>query len=153
MLTKIVKEPTSDKELLNGAEVTQDQLDGLSGNYFLKVHVTSKGRIRRMDASNPAPYQDLEKRDTKTIYFTKEKIEELFKDNPGSDGLKIYLGVHNKDIYPGIRDDNYENKVMVVLVATKGEAEMKDVNDKVMIAGVKSGGMDNGKLCPPDKTC
>jgi hypothetical protein len=153
MLTKIVKEPTSRDKILSGEEVTQEQLDGLSDNYFVKTYIMDGGTVRRMNSSNPLPHNDWKTRDTRSIYFTKAKIEELFADNAGSDGIRIYLGLHDKNIYPGVRDAKYENKVMVVLVATKTEVDMKDFNDKVMIAGIRGGGYDNGKLCPPDQTC
>lgn len=152
MLTKIVREPSSPDKITSGEEVTLDQLEGLSANFFVKTHIMD-GTLRRMDSYNPPPHNDWKKRDTKSIYFTKAKIEELFADNSGSDGIRIYLGLHDKSIYPAMRDAKYENKVMVVLMATKAEVDMKDFNDKVMIAGIKGGGYDNGKLCPPDPGC
>jgi hypothetical protein len=153
MTTKIVKEISSEKKLEDGDEVTIDQLKGLSGNMFLKVHIMDYGQIRPMDCSNPKP-SDQKKNDTKTVYFEKSKLDAFFAENPDSDGLKIYFGVHDPTIYPSIRYPSYINKLMVVLVTTTGGKENLKVNDSVMIAGNKAGdGMDNGKLCPPDPSC
>jgi hypothetical protein len=151
MSIKIVKEITSELNFLSGSEVTRDQILGLSNNLFAKFQrkATLGGRPQTMDPT----------KDTRTAYFDKPSLDQLFKDNPGSDGLKIFFGVHCVDIYPATEHQKeYENQLMAVLVTTTGgdKNENLNVDDKVMIAGsiAEAGtGMDNGKLCPPNPNC
>lgn len=155
MFTKIVKTITSDDKLLLGEEVTPEQIDGLSKRFFEKIDVKLNGRARSIDCSNPFPHNNWEKRDTKTIFFSKERIIAFLNQYDDTDGLKIYLGMHDKATYPGMGVDEYQDKIMVVLVATVKQIEKKAVGDKIIIAGTKANGngLDNGKLCPPHPDC
>ena len=147
MLTTIADELSSDKQL-NGDEVTVGQIIKLSEKYFSQACIEENGHIRRMDSTNGHnPVMN----DTRTITFKKSRIDEFFAANAGSDDFVIHIGLHNKAIYNANQPNEYEGKVMVVLAP-------KDVNlltkgDVVMIAGISGGGLDNGKLCPPDLTC
>lgn len=149
MTTKIVDQITDEEKLLSGAEVTASQLHDLSENFFLRLKIKEEDNLRDLDCSDRT---NMVKNDTKTIYFSKPNLDQLFLDNNGSDGLLIYLGIHKNALYP-IEDPHYENKIMVVLVSTtKGIPNLK-IDDRVKIAGAPGSGMDNGKLCPPNTTC
>lgn len=153
--TKIVEHISSDEKYLSGEEVTEEQLYQLSDNFFNRTRVLEKGSYRQLDSTNLSPHNDWKRRDTKTIYFSKARIDAFFAKHPTCDGLKIYLGLHDKEIFPAIAHERYNNKMMVVLVATEGEIEKLNADDVVMIAGSKTSGdgMDNGKLCPPHPDC
>jgi hypothetical protein len=156
MFAKIVKSITSEDKFLSGAEVTQKQLEDLSSNLFNNTRVEEKGNYRQLDCTNADPHTDWTKRDTKTIYFSKKRLDEFFAANAGSDGLKIYLGLHDREIFPGMDTEEYNNKMMVVLVTTTGETDNLDVDDKVIVGGSSLeavSGLDNGKLCPPHPDC
>jgi hypothetical protein len=148
MLTKIADVLSPDKQR-NGDEVTVEQIRGLSKKYFDQTWIEEKvGQLRRMNSTNG---HDPVMNDTRTITFKKSRIDEFFKANPGTDDFVIHIGLHNRGIYNANQPKEYEGKVMVVL-------SPKDVNlltkgDVVMIAGINGGGLDNGKLCPPDPGC
>lgn len=147
MLTKITNERSDDKQL-TGDEVTVGQIIKLSEKYFDHAYIEESGHIRRMNSTNG---RVAEKNDTRTITFKKSRIDEFFAANPGTDDFIIHLGLHDKAIYNAGLPKEYEGKVMVVL-STKDVRALK-AGDVVMIAGVNGGGIDNGKLCPPDLTC
>jgi len=149
MTTKIVEKITDQDKFLSGAEVTVQQLNDLSENMFLRLKIKEDGRVRDMDCSDRT---NMTMNDTKTAYFTRASLDGLFADNPGSNGLLIYFGVHNHNIYP-LGHPNYENKLMVVLVTATNEIPNLNVNNAVKIAGAPGEAMDNGKLCPPNTTC
>ena len=149
MSTKIVEKITDEEKFLSGAEVTASQLNDLSENFFLRLKIKEDGRVRDLDCSDRT---NMVMNDTKTIYFSKPNLDELFLDNKGSDGLLIYLGIHKNTLYP-IGDPHYENKIMVVLVSTTNGIPNLKIDDHVKIAGAPGSGMDNGKLCPPNTTC
>ncbi|MCO5936713.1 hypothetical protein NAF17_14310 [Mucilaginibacter sp. RB4R14] len=147
MLTKISNDRSPDKQL-NGDEVTVGQIIDLSKNYFKHSYIEEKGHIRKMNCENGhVP----EKNDTRTITFKKSRIDEFFAANPGSDDFIIHIGLHDKKIYDAHLPGEYEGKLMVVL-STKDLQKLAE-GDVVMIAGINGGGIDNGKLCPPDLTC
>ena len=153
MATKIV-EKTTDEKNLDGGEVTQHQLDCLSENFFLRLEIFDHNGWRRMSAANP---NDPDQSDTKVIHFPIPVVLDLFKKNPTATELLIYPGIHNDDLFPlpADRKDRYNNKLMVVLATATNNAPNLKLNDYVLIAGAGDGGggQDNGKLCPPDKTC
>ncbi len=154
MSTKIVNVITDQKKLLSGAEVTAKKLKDLSENLFLRLVIKEDGKLRDMNCSDPSSRV---MNDTKTAYFTKTSLDELFAANPGSNGLFIYFGVHNSNIYP-LGDPNYENKLMAVLVSATDEEPNLNAGNFVEIAGAPEDigggmGMDNGKLCPPNTNC
>lgn len=120
----------------NGDYLTDEQIAALSKHFFDHVHVMDNGKIRKLD---PAI-------DTKSIYFEKTKIDKLFADNPGAEGLTIHLGMHDPDIFPP-RQPGYKDKMMVVLAATTS------VKPGMLGGGGGNGGQDNGKICPPDTDC
>jgi hypothetical protein len=161
--TEIVEQITDEHSLLSGGEVTPIQLKGLSDTLFRNLYILENGQLRQMDCSNPKPaagaQRDMSKADTKTAYFEKDIILKLFSDNPSSNGLLIYFGVHDKNVYPAMRQPGYQNKLMVVLATTTAKIPNTKIGDHVLIAGGGpvedggGGGQDNGKLCPPDTTC
>jgi hypothetical protein len=127
--------------------VTKKQLAALSANFFNKLQVMDNGRLRPIDCSDPS---HPEKNDSRAVIFTKKNIDALFEANPGADGLKIYFGIHDHDIFP-IPEENrkrYQNKLMAVLVTLTGSVE--NLNDD---AGVAAKGMDNAVICPPFLGC
>ncbi|OOQ61389.1 hypothetical protein [Mucilaginibacter pedocola] len=132
---------------LSKGMVTKTQLNALSKNFFSKLQVLDNGRHRSIDCSDS---RHPEKGDTRAVIFNRKDVEALFAANPGCDGLKVYFGLHDKEIFP-LPDDNstdYQNKLMVVLITTSGQVE--NINDDASIAGK---GLDNGKLCPPNIGC
>jgi len=159
--TEIVEQITDEHKLLSGGEVTPVQLKGLSDTLFRNLYILENGILRPMDCSNPTPtagaQRDCSKTDTKTAYFDKATVLKLFTDNPNSDGLLIYFGVHDKNVYPAMRQPGYQNKLMVVLATTTAKTPNTKIGSHVLIAGAGvdagGGGQDNGKLCPPDTTC
>lgn len=145
--------------------VTKQQIKALSKNFFSRLQILDHdGQHRPLDCSDPSHPQ---KNDTRCVYFEKSRIDALFAANPGSDGLKIFFGVHDHAIFPLPDDvkDKYHNKLMVVLVTTT--IEVDNLNDEgsgdgaveSMTAPAGDGeirggeGLDNGKLCPPYSGC
>lgn len=147
MLTTIADEISHDKQL-NGDEVTAKQITDLSNKYFEHSWIEEGGHLRRMNCQDG---RVPEKNDTRTITFKKSRIDAYFAANPGSDEFVIHIGLHNKAIYDARQPASYEGKLMVVLAPTDVKKLKK--GDKVLIAGITGGGLDNGKLCPPDLTC
>jgi hypothetical protein len=148
MLTTIADVLSPDKQR-NGDEVTVDQIRSLSKKYFDQTWIEEKvGQLRRMNSTDG---KDPIMNDTRTITFKKSRIDEFFAANPGTDDFVIHIGLHNRAIYNANLPKEYEGKVMVVLAPKDVNELMK--GDVVMIAGINGGGLDNGKLCPPDLTC
>lgn len=146
MITTIVEHRLVDQT--SGDEVTIDQLNDLSNWFFENIWVNDlDGERRPMNSSNG---NDPKTNDTRTITFKRSRILEFFKHST-TDEIVITLGLHNKHKYDGGQPKSYEHKVMVMLSDKK--LDRLRVNDKVVIAGVGDGGLDNGKLCPPDTTC
>jgi hypothetical protein len=162
---------TTNENTPNGASpkggVTKKQLEALSANFFSRVQILDRdGDYRQMNCSDK---QHPKKNDTKSVHFDKARIDALFAANPGSDGLKIYFGVHDHNIFP-MPDDVahlYDNKLMVVLVATADgkdmlhdDTETPSTSAKSLFTAAAGGdgsgggqGMDYGKLCPPRNDC
>ena len=159
-----MSDQTIDQAAAPHGMVTKNQLKALSKNFFSRMQILEDGQHRPIDCSDPSHPQ---KNDTRSVYFEKSRIDALFASNPGSDGLKIFFGVHDHEIFPIPDADkvNYHNKMMVVLVTTTNEVDnLKDDNTphpgmQLMAAPAGGGnngggqGMDNGKLCPPYTTC
>lgn len=127
--------------------VTKKQLEALSANFFKKLQVMDNGRLRPIDCSDPS---HPEKNDSRAVIFSKKSIDALFEANPGADGLKIYFGIHDHDIFP-IPEENrqrYQNKLMAVLVTLNGQVE--NLNNEPTVAAK---GMDNAVICPPLTGC
>jgi hypothetical protein len=138
--------------------VSAAQIKALQENYLKKIHAVRKdGSIKPVNR----------KEDTMSIWFSKDAIDELFVENgytPGAKdfGLRIYIGVHDKEtILTDIPDHNH-GKLMTVLVATKGPAEapvdlLESTGTSLKTAatadeggGTGGGGLNHGKICPPD---
>jgi hypothetical protein len=162
---------TTTENTPNGASpnggVTKKQLEALSANFFARVQILDRdGDYRQINCSYK---KHKKKNDTKSVYFDKARIDALFAANPGSDGLKIYFGVHDHTIFPMPEEvaPHYDNKLMVVLVATAGgkdilhdETEISTMAAKSLSTASAGGdgsggglGMDYGKLCPPNSNC
>jgi hypothetical protein len=135
-IIKKLKLKTMDTTANNNDHVTDEQIAALSKHFFDHVHIMENGKIRKLDPTI----------DTRSIYFEKAKIDKLFADNPGADGLTIHLGMHHPDIFPP-RQPGYKDKMMVVLSANTS------VKPGMLGGGNGSGGQDNGKICPPDTDC
>lgn len=138
---------------MSSPAVSAELLKALSNNYFKQIHITrANGKVEPLDKNI----------DTTSIWFSKEMIDQLFADNGykqgDSDfGLRIYFGVNDKaNLITEIADVD-DNRLMTVLVATKGPADapvdlLNGIAPKEILAsgGELSGeGLDNGKLCPP----
>lgn len=142
----------------NGDAVTKADLEKLSKNFFDRVRIIDHhdGKLRPISCDDP---KDNKKNDTKSVYFDKAKIDALFTENPGSNGLKIYFGIHDSKIFPNEQPENYDGKIMVVLVSTTDKVDnLKDnqANNAVGYEGGGGGGgngVDAGQLCPPNVNC
>lgn len=127
----------------NGEWLTKEQILALSANMYAKMYIMDdNGIVRPLDPAT----------DTRSIYFDKSAIDDLFAANPYADGLKIYLGVNDPAIYiPPY--PSYNNKLMVALVATTNRVENLVPNgSKTNLMG-DGAARDNGQLCPPDPSC
>lgn len=137
-----------------GDVVRKDQLDSLTNNYYVKTKRFRSGRWENLDIAA----------DAKSAWFSKEKIDELFKDNgcnatnSSQYGLKIFFGIHQLGILANGNQDipiEYNNQQMVILVVTKKNTDSNKDEDQlfddsyIRIAGYTGNAMDNGKLCPP----
>lgn len=136
-------------------------VEALVKNYQQKVKKVRKstGKVEDYDP----------KRDSKSIWFSKKVIDQLFKSNgcTDEDGMRIYFGVHDTSIMP----TPYDDQLMVVLVATKvvngvvtdqlsdGTAVASATTVKAEDSGTSSGsgtgtdpgtGVDHGSICPPN---
>jgi len=132
--------------------VTKAQLEKLMHNYRSKVKKVRKGSTQSHD-HDP-------KIDSKSAWFSREAIEELFNVN-NADGVRIYFCVHDTDIMP----TPYDDKLTVVLVATKninGKTEdqlfdragtdQTEVKSLMMASkkGLGAGtGLNHASICPP----
>jgi hypothetical protein len=157
MLSKIVDLIPDQPGIPPGSAVTKQQIDKLSNNMCLMLQVLDNGQYRDVNCScSQSPTTN----DTKTAYFDRSNLDALFAANPGSNGLFIYFGVHNSNIFP-VRKPSYNNKLMSILVTATNGIPNLSVDNSVQIAGYPldgggtggGTGMDNGKLCPPDTTC
>ncbi|RFZ81428.1 hypothetical protein DYU05_19295 [Mucilaginibacter terrenus] len=134
--------------------VSKAKIKQLSQNFFKRLQVDDGNGHRPMCCDDP---RDPKKNDTRSVYFKKTDLDALFAANPGSDGLKIYFGMHHPDIFNpgGTLDPNYHHKLMVVLVSTTNEVDnLHDKSDTEALALNGTGdGLDSGKLCPPYGNC
>jgi len=121
------------------SKLTYEQIMALSKNMYEKMLIMDGGNFRKLD---PA-------KDTKSAYFHKSDIDALFAAHPGSNGLKIYFGVHDSAIAP-VKQPGYHNKLMAALVSTTDEVDNVDKHgtQKLML-----GGGNTSKICPPDTNC
>jgi hypothetical protein len=141
------KKDDSLKNEVTGEQLSFEQISALSKNLFDRLMILEEGSFRKLDPT----------KDTRSIYFEKSKIDALFAANPGSDGLRIYLGIHDSSHFK-LRQPGYHNKLMVALVSTTGGVENLDKpgTNRITYGGGNGGGgtgTDNGKLCPPDTDC
>jgi len=137
----------NDPALSPGDKLTYEQIAALSNNMYAKLHITDGGVVRPLDPT----------KDTKAVYIEKSKLDALFAANPGSDGLRVYFGVHDSKIFKPSQP-NYENKLMVSFVATTKEVDNLDkpVNPEIVAPTLTEGGgtgTTGGKVCPPDTGC
>lgn len=145
-----------------GDIVTKTDLEKLSKNFFDKVHIRDHHdkEIRQINCDDR---NDKKKNDSKSVYFDKAKIDALFANNPGSDGLRIYFGVHDSKIFPNSQPESYDGKIMVVLVSTTNNVDNLDdfphdaakstSGQNLISSGIGKVGLDDGKICPPDTGC
>ncbi|AMR31109.1 hypothetical protein A0256_06560 [Mucilaginibacter sp. PAMC 26640] len=138
---------------MSSPAVSAELIKLLSDNYFKHVHITREsGKVEPLD-------KDI---DSTSIWFSKENIDQLFADNgykPGDTdyGLRIYFGVHDKSKLLKDIPEEDDNRLMTILVATKGPADkpvdlLKGISadDQLTAGGELSGeGLDSGKICPP----
>jgi hypothetical protein len=93
--------------------------------------------------------------DSHGVYYDKAAVLQLFNDNSGSDGLRIYLGLHKSTDRQNHamphRPSNYIGQHTVILVATMGKKDqLKSGTNKVAILNLTGGsGTEEGELCPP----
>jgi hypothetical protein len=160
MATTIVEkiDESNKQSFKEGKVVTREKIEALSHNMEKRMMIT--------EDTNPSPASrhrsincSILGGDSKTVYFDRKDVEALLAahdhTNDKCNGLMIFFGVHDHDGIMRTRDkERYNNKLMVVLAGAKDEKPKILVNDKVEIAGVNDiNGLDNGKLCPPDKSC
>ncbi|HET6256213.1 MAG TPA: hypothetical protein VFE32_19200 [Puia sp.] len=99
----------------------------------------------------PAAARKLDiKNDSHAVYYTKAEVEQLFKDNLNSDGLRIYLAVHrngpNQSRELPHRPPAYLYQHTVILVATKNKVDQLATGNFVVTGNT---GTEEGELCPP----
>lgn len=128
--------------------VSKAQLQKLIANY--------QRRVKRLRKGGSAAVDHDPKFDSKSCWLSRETVETLFKIN-NADGLRIYFGVHDKDIMP----TEYDDKLMVVLVATKNvggvnqdqlfdREEEPQTKSLASRPGDKPGyGVNHTLICPP----
>jgi hypothetical protein len=132
--------------------VSKTQLDKLINNYRKKIKRVRKGSLKLHD-------HDV-KVDTKSAWFSRAAVEELFAVNE-ADGLRIYFGVHDNDVM----ETPYDDQLTVILVATKtvdGRTvdqiyDQPEQQQQTLMAakkgqsGISGGsGLNHAKICPPD---
>lgn len=128
-----------------------------------------KAMVKAYDKRRLRNGQDLpvlipgEKReDTKSIWMPKEAIEKLFKDNPTSNGLRMYLGVAGNykvdhDSYNST--ENHLGQTTLIFVTTYSKENPPtmgtsvDLLDDAYIASFEddlgNSGLNDSDLCPP----
>lgn len=155
-----IKKINSKEKIAAAGDVTPEQLKALVKNYYQKMAKKNKG------GGNHEPLD--KKKDSRAVWFHKQKLDELFEANGYSNtlpddekkkfGLRLYFGVHDMDTILTNIPDVYDNQQMVILYVTKQDGvannDLNQDGDAVEIAGTDVGlGLDHGKLCPPDTGC
>lgn len=158
MTIKIVSQEK--KSTGDNVYLTLEQVQSLVDNYYDRMKKKKGSLSRQLNKSE----------DSKSAWFAKEKLDELFAnngcrpDNNGLYGLRIYFGVHKEHLIVDNQNrelikDSYFNQQTVILVATRDENGVPDhdclkENNVIEIAALLEGqndGLDNGKLCPPEQ--
>ncbi len=130
------------------ADVTKEQLDQLTANYRNSVKRVRKGTTTVVDY-DPAI-------DTRSIFIPRDALE-AFLNEQEAEGIRIYLGVHDTVVM----NTPYDDKLMVVLVATKLENgtqtdqifEEEECERRGLHHGHGKGcGMNHLAVCPPSCT-
>lgn len=92
------------------------------------------------------------KEDSLSVWYSLEELEQFLakaKDH-GSDGIKMYFGVYDKEHAP---EPLYEGRQTVVLVATRENQTGEGVTNKDVYISTEKGtsilAYNIGKLCPP----
>jgi len=133
MLTKVAK-----KSVKAGKRVNTKHVDSLIKNYKRQRWVQNS--------------KNLGKEDSLSVWYSLEELQTFLqtaKEN-GSDGVRIYFGVYDKET---AHDPVYEGRQTIVFVATK-EKETKDgtANKEVYVntnEGTSILAYNSGKICPP----
>jgi hypothetical protein len=149
---------TTDLKGAAGAGVPAAKIKRLSDNYFKRMQIMREdGKFEALDP----------KKDSKSIWFSKEAIDKLFTDNGYTGdstgfGLRIYFGIHDKKSILTDIPEHAHNKLMAVLVATKAPSAEAAHVDMLMSMEAKTtaaasgakvsggDGLNHGKICPPD---
>jgi hypothetical protein len=149
---------TTDLNGAAGAGVSAAKIKRLSDNYFKRMQIMREdGKFEALDP----------KKDSKSIWFSKEAIDKLFADNGYTGdstgfGLRIYFGIHDKKNILTDIPDHAHNRLMTVLVATKAPSPEASNVDMLMTTQAKTiaaasgeevtggDGLNHGKMCPPD---
>lgn len=117
----------------------------------LKQNYRSKTQKAIMDGEKEM-YRQLNATDTKTSWFSKKDIEQLFKENLNTDkeqGLLIHIITHDAKKYGPLKRD-YDNQQTVVLtVSNENEEPMIDDTENLEFKFQAKGGVSD-KLCPPE---
>lgn len=146
--------------------VKKSQLKKLVNNYYDVIK--KKDENGKIVDLNPAT-------DSKSVWFTKKAIDELFADhgcnaeNNDEFGLRIYFAVHKVGV---LSPDNeipkhYHNQQTVILVPTKaqkgGKKDVDLLKEDEHLKGDGKGegdpvggdgqGLNHGLICPPEHDC
>lgn len=117
MLIKIIEKNGTVEE----QGVTTEQITSLVSNYYERMKKKKDSWSRRLSPAD----------DTKSAWFSKERLDELFSangctpENRSLYGFRIYYGVHKKGILVDsqgnelIKNEKYFNQQSVVLVVTR----------------------------------
>ncbi|RYZ97809.1 MAG: hypothetical protein EOP47_20830 [Sphingobacteriaceae bacterium] len=141
---------------MNPEQENQDPY--VSKSQLLKLIANYQQKVKRVRKGSTAVLNHDPKFDSKSLWFPRKVVEELFAAN-NADGLRIYFGVHDTGIVP----TPYDDKLMVVLVATRNEdginrdqlldvkeGEEKEVKSLAAKDGKPGYGVNHAIICPPN---
>jgi hypothetical protein len=133
MLTKIAK-----KSVKAGKRVNTKHVDSLIKNYKRERWVQNS--------------KNLGKEDSLSVWYSLEELMSFMqtaKEN-GSDGIRLYFGVYDKDT---AHDTAFEGRQTIVLVATKQKEVEDGVAHKEVYINTENGNsilaFNAGWICPP----
>jgi hypothetical protein len=133
MLTKVAK-----KSVKAGKRVNTKHVDSLIKNYK-----------RERWAQNS---KNLGKEDSLSVWYSLEELQAFLQTakESGSDGVRLYFGVYDKDT---AENPDFEGRQTIVFVATKAkEMESGTANKEVFVQtedGTSILAYNLGKICPP----
>jgi hypothetical protein len=110
-----------------------------------KFEILKRNYEKFIQEAERAIHQESAKQQTRSVWFDRQTIEKLLdQTDPKQGGIKIYLGMYDKDTVSeqGERANrsDYIGKLTVILTASN---DNDDPGQQTMI-------VNGGKVCPPD---